>query len=167
LIMAENGSYNLRIAFVDTILFEDGSIRGGVLVTDKETRPYEFRVTSPIKPTTLQKLLYGASLTDYVYGQLIALPLLKHVNETISLAICIKENLLVARPHLDFPLIVLKKSGRDDSLVVQAHSDYPGEQGQAEIIVHDMTQRHDLAEPFNRLKLAVSEVHAQKIDQKM
>lgn len=165
--MSENGSPNLRIAFVDTILFDDGSIRGGVLVTDKETRPYEFRVTSPIKPTALQKMLYGTSLTDYVYGQLIALPLLKNIKETVSLAICSRENLLVARPNLKFPFIVLKKSGRDDALLVQSHPDYSGEQGHAEIIVYDMMQRHDLAEPFTRLKLAVSEVHAQKIDEKI
>ena len=165
--MAENGSHNLRIAFVDTILFEDGSIRGGVLVTDKETRPYEFRVTSPIKPTALQKMLYGASLTDYVYGQLIAVPLLHHVREPISLAICIRDNLLVARPKLGIPFVVLKKSARDESLVVQSHPDYPGEQGHAEIIVHDIQQRYDILEPFNRVKLAVTEVHVQKIDQKL
>jgi len=165
--MSEDSSPTLRIAFIDTILFDDGSIRGGVLVTDKETRPYEFRVTSPIKPTTLQKLLYGASLTDYVYGQLIALPLLKNVKEAISLAICIKDNLLVARPNLNIPFVVLKKVSGSDSLVVQAHPDYLGEQGHAEIIVYDMIQRFDLTEPFNRLKLAVHEVHAQKIDQKL
>lgn len=165
--MVQNESPNLRIAFVDTTLFDDGSIRGGVLVTDKDTRPYEFRVTSPIKPTALQKLLYGVSLTDYVYGQLIVLPLLKNVKESISLAICIRDNLLVARPDLSFPFVVLKKSSRDNSLLVQAHPDYPGEQGHAEIVVHDMAHRYDLTEPFNRLKLAVSEVHAQKIDEKM
>lgn len=164
--MAEQESYDLRIAFIDVILFEDGAIRGGVLVTDIETRPYEFRVTSPIKPTQLQKLLYGASLTEYVYGQLIGLPLLRHVREKISLAICVRENLLIARPGLQFPLVVLKKSSRDDSVVVQSHRDFPGEQAHAELIIHDMMQRHDIGEPFNRLKLAVSEVHTQRIDQK-
>lgn len=164
--MTEHESFELRIAFVDTIMFEDGAIRGGVLVTDKDTRPYEFRVTSPIKPTALQKMLYGASLTDHVYGQLIAVPLLTHVKETITLAICVRDNLLIARPNLNFPFIVLKKSNRDDSIIVQPHPDFLGEQAHAELVVGEMIQRYDLAEPFNRLKLAVSEVHAQKIDEK-
>ena len=164
--MAEHESYDLRIAFVDIIMFEDGAFRGGVLVTDYETRPYEFRVTSPIKPTQLQKLLYGASLTEYVYGELIGLPLLNHVREKISLAICVRENLLTARPGLQFPLVVLKKSSRDDSVAVQSHRDFPGEQAHAELIIHDMHQRHDLGEPFHRLKMAVSEVHTHRIDQK-
>lgn len=164
--MAEHESYDLRIAFVDIIMFDDGAIRGGVLVTDKETRPYEFRVTSPIKPTKLQKLLYGASLDEYIYGQLVGLPLLKHVKEKVALAICIREQLLAARPDLEFPLVVLKKSSRDDSIVAQPHPSFPGEQAHAELIIYEMLQRYDLGEPFHRLKLAVSEVHTQQIDQK-
>ena len=33
----------IRLAFLDVMLFSDGSIRGGILTTDIETRPYEFR----------------------------------------------------------------------------------------------------------------------------
>ena len=57
----------IRLAFIDVMIFSDGSIRGGILTTDIETKPYEFRVTSPIKPTQTQQILYGASLKDYVY----------------------------------------------------------------------------------------------------
>ena len=43
--MAEQ--FDLRLVFLDVALFEDGAaIRGGVLVTDIETKPYEFRCTS-------------------------------------------------------------------------------------------------------------------------
>ena len=67
----------IRLAFMDVMVFSDGSIRGGILTTDIETRPYEFRVTSAIKPTSLQQILYGMSLKDYVYGELICAPLIK------------------------------------------------------------------------------------------
>ena len=67
--MAE--TQEIRLAFIDVTVFSDGSIRGGILTTDIETKPYEFRITSPIKPTQIQQILYGSSLKDHVYGELL------------------------------------------------------------------------------------------------
>jgi hypothetical protein len=92
--MTDQTSTDIRLAFLDISVFEDGSIRGGVLITDLETRPYEFRVTSPVKPTPLQRILYGRTLLDYVYGDLICLPLIRAVKEKLSLVIVRHENLL-------------------------------------------------------------------------
>jgi len=60
--MTEQDSPGARLAFVNISIYEDGSVRGGVLVTDLETRPYEFRVTSPVKPTSIQRILYGKTI---------------------------------------------------------------------------------------------------------
>jgi hypothetical protein len=70
----------IRLAFIDVAVFSDASIRGGILTTDIQTRPYEFRITSPIKPTQMQQILYGTSLKDYVYGELICAPLERVMN---------------------------------------------------------------------------------------
>jgi hypothetical protein len=168
--MTDNIVNNTRIAFVDIFIFEDGSIRGGVLVTDTVSRPFEFRVTSPVKPTQLQKLLYGRSLAEYVYGELICLPLLKQVKEPLSLGVCQDEHLLVARPNLQFPLIAIKKSNQQsekdmlNSTVLLTHKNFSGEQGHAEILLRTLSQQFDIFEPFERVKLAVTEVHRQKIN---
>ena len=170
--MTDQTSNNTRIAFVDISVFEDGSVRGGVLITDTVSRPYEFRVTSSIKPTQLQIILYGKSLVEYMYGELICLPLLKQVKESISLAVCHDEHLLVARPGLQFPLIAIKKPGQGSdkegigATTLRAHKNFPGEQAQAEVLLSAMSQRFDIFEPFERIKLAVSEVHKQKIGAK-
>lgn len=170
--MTNQAGSSTKIAFIDIFVFEDGAIRGGVLVTDVETRPYEFRVTSPIKPTQLQKILYGSSLTEYVYGELICQPLLRQVKEKISLAIAKNDNLLVARPGLPFPLVIVQKgqAGNPDNslntLIVHAHSGFPGEQAQAEILINTFAQQHDIFEPFERIKLAVAEAHKQNIDKR-
>lgn len=168
-IMTEQPSENARIAFVDIIVFDDGSVRGGTLITDTVSRPYEFRVTSPIKPTQLQKILYGKSLIEYMYGELICLPLLKQVKEQISLAVCRDEHILVARPNLNFPLIAIKNTGHSSDnpeitvSSMRTHKNFPSEAAQAEIILYLMSRQIDIFEPFERIKLAVTEVHKQQI----
>ena len=68
------------IAFLDVMTFEEGkAFRGGIFVTDINTYPLEFRVTSPIRPTLLQKMLYGSTLESYIYTELVAVPLLRSI----------------------------------------------------------------------------------------
>lgn len=126
-----------RLAFVDISTFDDGSIRGGILVTDLDTRPFEFRVTSPIKPTTIQRVLYGKTLVDYVYGELIGLPLVKAVKEQLNLVIACKENLLVMRPGLSIPVVIISQTNHAikneksyvgiEPIVIKSHKHYEGE----------------------------------------
>lgn len=174
--MADQNSMNVRLAFVDVSVFEDGSIRGGVLVTDLETRPLEFRVTSPVKPTAMQRILYGKTLVEFVYGELIGLPLVKAVKEPLSLVITRNENLLVMRPGLSIPVVFISqdmngiKSGSGDSeirpLVYKEHRRYEGESAWAQSLLADLLQRHNPFEPFERLKTAMKEVHKQKIGER-
>jgi len=160
--MTDQTSNNNRIAFIDISLFDDGSVRGGALVTDIYSRPYEFRVTSPIKPTQLQKVLYGKSLVDYMYGELICTPLLKSLKEAVTLAICRDEHLLVARPGLQFPLIAIKTGG--GTFTSCTNKNFSNEKAQADILLKLLSQQFDIFEPFERVKLAVSEANKQKIN---
>ena len=69
-----------KIAFLETYTSEDsGGIIGAILVTDEETKPLEFRVTSPIKPTGFQKTLYGDVLLEHILVELISVPLLSQI----------------------------------------------------------------------------------------
>lgn len=103
-------SPELRLAFIDVAVFSDGSIRGGILTTDIETRPFEFRVTSPIKPTQVQQILYGASLKDYVYGELICAPLVKATKEKLSVVLTKESFLLSMRPLVSTPVILVRST---------------------------------------------------------
>jgi hypothetical protein len=166
--MTDQKAETIRIAYVDISLFDDGSIRGGALVIDTVSRPYEFRVTSPIKPNQLQKILYGKSLVEYMYGELICSPLLKQLKEPVTISVCRDDHLLVARPNLRFPLISIGKQnlGTDatSGIRINTHKNFSGEQAHAEVLLNTMMQQIDLFEPFDRIKLAVSEVHKQKIN---
>ena len=77
-----------KIAFLETYtLSENGGIMGAILVTDAETKPLEFRVTAPIRPTSFQKTLYGDVLLEHILVELISVPLLNAVNEQIDLIV--------------------------------------------------------------------------------
>ncbi|MDM8529907.1 hypothetical protein QUF63_01950 [Anaerolineales bacterium HSG25] len=52
----------------------DGYI-GGLLVIDSTGKPLEFRVTHPIRPTVVQRGLYGSSLLSHLNEELCGLPL--------------------------------------------------------------------------------------------
>ena len=174
--MADQVSSEARLAFIDISVFDDGSIRGGVLVTDLETRPYEFRVTTPVKPTPMQRVLYGKTLPEYVYGELISFPLVRAVKEKISLAIVKNENLLIMRPKLSIPVVLIftKTDGITTgqtaetigAFAFRAHPAYAGEGDWANTLLTDLIARHDPFEPFSRLKTAMDEVHKQKIGEK-
>jgi hypothetical protein len=161
----------IRLAFIDVIVFSDGSIRGGILTTDPETRPYEFRVTSPIKPTQIQQMLYGASLKDYVYGELICAPLVKATKETLSLVLAKEPYIVAMRPLVSVPVILVHQDGKSpgDGLKpvnLSAHKGYQGELSFAQTILAPVMQSHDLTEPFERLKLALNEVHRNGVGEK-
>lgn len=171
--MSDQVTTEARLAFIDISVFEDGSIRGGVLVTDLETRPYEFRTTTPVKPTSMQRVLYGKTLSEFVYGELIAFPLIKAVKEKISLTVVKNEHLLIMRPKLSIPVVVITKSaigakgknpvGSIDTFSFHPHPSYAGEGDWAKTLLTDLLERHDPFEPFERLKIAMDEVHKQKI----
>jgi hypothetical protein len=162
----------IRLAFIDVVVFPDGSIRGGILTTDIETKPYEFRVTSPIKPTRIQQQLYGASLKDYVYGELICVPLIKATKEKLS-TVLIKDNFLISiRPLVSEPVIFIHSNNVQVAEGIRSvnfipHRSFQNELAFVQTILGPVTQKHDLLEPFDRLRLALNEVHTAKPEEIM
>jgi hypothetical protein len=167
--MAE--TQDIRLAFMDVLLFSDGSIRGGILTTDIETRPYEFRITSAIKPTQLQQMLYGTSLKDYVYGELICAPLIKATKEKISFVLAKERYIMDVRPLVAVPIVLVLYNDRYAGdgvkpITFQAHKNFSSELSYVQTVLTPIMQRHDLTEPFERLKLALNEVHRMGVGEK-
>jgi hypothetical protein len=166
--MPENN--DIRIVFLDIGLFDQGSaIRGGLLITDLETRPYEFRCTSAVKPTPLQRVLYGDTLDEYVNVELIALPLLAAAKEKPTVVLVRLPLLLTVRTHLAYPVVLIRvepspaAAGTIRPVVLTAHRNFPTEGASVQAMLAPVMQRRDLAEPFNRLSVALIEAHKQNI----
>lgn len=167
---------NVRLAFLDIELFDNGAaIRGAVLITDLETKPYEFRITSPVRPSLLQRVLYGNTLDDYVYIDLIGVPLLRELKEKISLVLIAKPALIRIRPKLPVPVALLRRDSKSPSDVsdvdqdslkmftIVTHRDFLAETAVAQSLLTAAMQKRDFFEPFERLKIALTEAHKQKI----
>jgi hypothetical protein len=162
------------LAFLDVIKMGDksSSVRGGALITDNETKPYEFRCTGPVRPTELQRILYGATLNEYIFVDLLGAPLLRAAKEKPVLVIVRNEILLRVRPTVEYPVVVLKKSEHTGTssgyggVSMRTHPDFPGEVEAAQAILNPLIGQRDIFEPFDRLHMALQEAHRQGIADK-
>ncbi len=170
--MAEQGS--LRLAFLDTSLFEDGAvIRGAALITDPETRPCEFRCTSSIKPSTVQRVLYGDTLEEYILVELVGLPLMRAAKEKASLVLVKNPLFLQMRPALACPVVLVSRDSRSalssdagselKPVIISSHREFPAEASTARQMLATVMQKRDLLEPFERVRAALAEAHKQRV----
>ena len=181
--MSRNPS--LQLMFLASKKFDSGkAIRGAFLLTDLNTKPVEFRCTNPIRPTTLQSMLYGDILEQHIMVELIGIPLITSLKERPALILVREPAFIGTRPRVEIPIIqVIKEeslpvssaaegntnqlldsaSGRFDPVVLVTHAKSPTDREQAKTILAEVFESHDLLEPFNRIESALEQVHAQKI----
>jgi hypothetical protein len=67
----------MQLVYLTAHAVNDESWSGGLLVTDIHGLPLDFRYVEPIRPTKLQKLVYGGALRRYLVLDAIARTLLK------------------------------------------------------------------------------------------
>lgn len=91
-------------------LSQDGYI-GSILITDHQGRPQEFRCTYQIKPTTIQKPLYGETLEPHIGVNLCGIPLIKSIQSEPSLIVVNKEFLIDIREESPCPVIFIRRAG--------------------------------------------------------
>lgn len=159
------------LAFLDVIKIGNRpAVRGGVLVTDLETKPYEFRCTGPVMPTKLQHILYGDTLNSYIFVDLIGRPLLKAANEKPVLVLVQQEILLQVRPTVAYPIVLLQKTQsrpvENSKISMRVHSDFSDELDTAHALLDSLIEKRDFFEPFQRLQTALEEAHSQGIGNK-
>lgn len=167
-----------KIAFLGTYNGDD-SIMGVIMVTDPETKPVEFRVTSPIKPTNFQKILYGNVLKEHILVELVALPLLNAISEQPDLILVNDPYFLGANSKLDIRVIrVLTKSQqnenkyakielksyspKNETMYLEAPEEFEDELPGISEALTKISEYRDLLEPFDRLTLACEQVHLKK-----
>lgn len=73
----------------------EGQFRGASLVVDARGIPMDFRYTDPIRPSRLERILYGSALDVYLREELILQSLIGAVETSPSLWICSESDLLV------------------------------------------------------------------------
>lgn len=155
---------------------------GGLLVVDARGKPEEFRVTFPVKPTTIQQYLYGESLLPHIGVELCGKPLyraLDHtldallVNDPMFLSICEDVDCLAAYARADDGLAPMVDEGELTCLlqspvesfqpvIVQCPLSYSDERrSNVELVLARYFQGVNLAEPFQRIDVAMKSLQRQ------
>jgi hypothetical protein len=186
----DSSSQGVRLAFLAYVQAQDSnSGRGALLVTDEATRPLEFRCTTPIKPNSLQRMLYGNTLRSYIAADLVGVPLLGAIQEKPSVVLVREPLFLKLRAKANFCMVCLRRQGEQISAVVgDGHSVIPGEptllncaSGRFQPLTITAPPDHvseldaalevlrpifsdaDLLEPFDRIEKVVAELDRQEV----
>jgi hypothetical protein len=156
------------LLFLSHKYFEQGkAIRGGALVTNIGTRPVEFRCTSPIRPNEFQRVLYGSTLDDHVFLDLIGKPLVDRAPEGLSLVLVEDERFLGLRTHIDVPVARIVPAPEDadqEAPSIEVHPDFIADTAYAESTLEDVLDRAiDPTEPFERIGLVLEQAHEKRV----
>jgi hypothetical protein len=93
------------IGFLQVSEIAPDSYLGAILVTKLTSVPVEFRVTLPVKPTNIQKSLYGESMVPYIGTELCGTQLLESITHNPEVVFVSPEYMLGVRPNSAAPVI--------------------------------------------------------------
>ena len=139
--------------------------------------PLEFKCTHAIRPTAIQKALYGENLRSYIAINLCGLPLLNSIQNKPDLIITNQSFILGIRSSINTPTIYIRRAGEAINIsseggdrykerienekgnfqpvILNFHSDFHSENTQLKKIVNELFAIFDIIEPFDRMKKSV------------
>ena len=160
------------IGFLTAIENPTHGFFGGYLVVSTLGRPLEFHCTTPVQPTSAQKILYGQAIRPYLLGELIGQTLLQKAQLPVQAVLTDQLEMLSVRLWRDEPVAWLPAASQADreelasTLPVRLElADHLllGEQicgwspDTLQSAVQPLTEHIDLAEPFERIAAAIAE----------
>lgn len=112
-----------RLAFLDVVALEENKVlRAGILLTRPDTVPLEFYLTDCVRPTTAQKMLYGAIYERHLKVEVFGKPLLEALAEKPDVVITKEQEIFHHLVDaLDYP-IVLISSKNDIQRISENHN---------------------------------------------
>lgn len=175
----------VKLVFLASRKFEsNAAVRGAFLLTDAETKPLEFRCTNPVRPTQLQRMLYGDILEQHILVELIGQPLIRTIKDQPDLILINERSFLELRSRVIMPVVQIANEGqlhvssdndqssfqvlnclssKFDPVVIKTHPSFPDDKIRAREILAEIFNNYDLLEPFTRVSTALEQVHVQKI----
>ena len=147
---------------------------GAILITDEFGVPLEFKCTHAIKPTAIQKALYGEKLRPFIAINLCGIPLYKSLQNEPELIFVKQSFCLNLHTEVDASIVLVNKAGetltaqdegqRDriqsegdyQPIVVSYHPDSKvNENQEIREIVSDVFGNFDVLEPFDRITKSI------------
>lgn len=163
---------NMSLGYMMVSRTPDNEYIGGIMVTDPYAIPVEFKYSEPIKPTGLQKILYGNSIEKYLLVDVIAKKLLQNIEEKPKFILIEDSRLLDIQFKMPIIYISMPTKKSDESNEVKIREELSKEKLESgyEIIYNGTLTSDDtkwlerisdeieIMEPFHRLKEALNYV---------
>jgi hypothetical protein len=136
---------------------------GAVMITDYRARPIHFSYVSPIRPTTIQRILFGNTLNTHVKIDVIAQKLLSSMPKVPDVIFVDYAEMLAVKQIIKKPAACLKKNTSqeaDPAKLSILHFETFSNEDQQIIgqIIAVLENTIDLIEPFSRMRLALKEL---------
>ncbi len=151
---------------------------GSLLVTDENGIPLEFKCTHAVKPTAIQKTLYGDKLKPYIAITLCGVPLFNSITNKPDLIFVNIPFILDIRAEINTPTLLIRRAGEvinlgsdkqhdneklrieNESgvfqpLVIQSHIEKKEEAKKYNSIINELFNNFDLIEPFQRMQKSI------------
>ena len=170
----------LNLGFLSCPRFEnDTVVRVGILVTNELTKPLEFRVTAPIRPTDFQRTLYGEIITEHILVELVAIPLFNTLGQKPELVIVRDPLFLGANDKQEIPVVRIFKEGeirfagnnkaeqvdsvggKYEPILVETSTSIESKLSEFRRQLTEVFSVRNLLEPFDRITTALQQVHSQ------
>lgn len=136
----------------------DGFV-GAVLLTDGRGRPLHFAYVSPIRPTRMQRLLYGATLDEHLKVDVITARLVQDLPTKPHLVFVDMPDLIGAKRVTGIPTALLNK-GEAEGVRHEVAPDTNGDREAVGGVLKTVETTFNVTEPFGRVREALKEVLA-------
>jgi hypothetical protein len=160
----------MTFGFLTTVESPSHGIFGGYLVVDPAGRPVEFHCTAPILVSRAQRILYGPTLEEHLFGRQIGGTLLAEAATEPAVVLVDAPSLYHVRRHTSLPVALVERvtaegpsaGGANPAVAeeftlggsrVAAATDPAAVRGR----LGPLAEAVDLCEPFERIRLAIEE----------
>lgn len=158
-----------QFAFFSVVALAGGTLVGGYLVLNALGRPVEFHCTEAVKPTRAQEILYGPTLSPFLYAEQLGRSLVAAAKTKSDIVFTDSRHALDLRRLVDAPVVMVckteKSSDAEESCFqigtnrLCASNHAPEDRQQLIDNWTDHFSEWDLYEPFCRIQDAISETH--------
>lgn len=160
----EGATDNLVLCYVTCPQDSSKSFVGGLLITDYKSRPLHFAYVTPVRPTAMQRILYGATLNEHIQVDVIAKRLFEELPIVPTVLFVDNEDILKIQRIVKFPVAYLSKASETDSDVstlstihYKTYTDTFEVQNVVGQTIANLENVIDLTEPFQRMREALKE----------
>lgn len=138
----------IKVTFNST----NGHAVGGMLIADNTGVPLEFTVTSAVRPTKAQQILYGNRLWSYVAVNLCAKELIEATKNKPKVIFVSEDWMLAVHEFTDIPVLVLRKGDELGSVSSRPTITPPKQKPEYGEIIDLTSLDPDMLDAFDRIE---------------